>query len=281
MKKLFIISAIAVSGLGINAADAQIRLGLNVGPARVVYTSNAVAVEQTPFYNSDADDYYYLPDVDAYYDVTDQCYVYFDGTEWVSAAFLPGAYRDYDWRNVRRFEVREPRPYLRADFYRSQYNGRRFAEWGRRDRDDHFEGGYGNRDYDRHFHNDRDGREQHYRDNDARSNAWDRGGFNQREQQYRDNNARSNAWDRGGFNQREQQYRDNNARSNGWDRGGFNQREQQYKRNDQHFDNRGQEGGYQQSNQNNGRGRDIKGGNEHYVQNNQHRGFDTHKMTKF
>ena len=234
MKKLFIISAIAVSGLSINAANAQVTFGLSVGPARVVYTSNPVAVEQTPFYNSDADDYYYLPDVDAYYDVTDQCYVYFDGTEWVSAAYLPGAYRDYDWRNVRRFQVREPRPYLRADFYRSQYNGRRFAEWGHRDRDEHYNA---------------------YQDN-----------------YHRFDNER---------NGREQQYQNNKQRVNVWGQGGYNQREQQYKRNDQRSDNMGQGGGYQRSNQNDGRGRDTKGGNEHYVQNYQHRGFDTHKMAKF
>src|SRR5260370_36789703 len=126
MKKLFIISAIAISGLSFNAANAQVRLGLGIGPARVVYTTQPV--EQAPVY--DADDYYYLPDVDAYYDVVDQCYIYFDGTEWISAAYLPGAYRDYDWRSARRFEVREYRPYLRADFYRSRNNGRQFSEWG-------------------------------------------------------------------------------------------------------------------------------------------------------
>ncbi len=133
MKKLTILSAIALSGLIYNTANAQVALhvGLNLGPVRVAYTSAPVVVEQPIMYDqpenvyddSNDDDYYYLPDVDAYYDVDAQCYYYNNGYNWVSSAYLPGEYRNYDWRNARRFEVREHRPYMRSDFYRSRYEG--------------------------------------------------------------------------------------------------------------------------------------------------------------
>jgi hypothetical protein len=173
MKKLLLISAIAMSGLFYNTANAQIRvhLGFNFGPRPVVVSAPAPEVYSEPAaYN---DDYYYLPDVDAYYSVGEQCYYYNDGGAWVSAAYLPGAYRDYDWRSSRRFEIRAPRPYMHADFYRTRYNGASFAgRWNDRgydrgyvvaQRDDRrfygnrFEDhGYDrNRWNDRHFDNDR------------------------------------------------------------------------------------------------------------------------------
>jgi hypothetical protein len=139
MKKIVLISAIAISGLLYNTANAQIRihLGLNLAP-RPVYVPARVVVQDQPaeYYepaNYDGDeDYYYLPDVDSYYSVTDQCYYYNDDGSWVSAAYLPGAYHDYDWRNARRFEVRAPRPFMHNDYYRARYNGVAFnGRWGR------------------------------------------------------------------------------------------------------------------------------------------------------
>jgi hypothetical protein len=141
MKKIVLISAIVMSGLYYNTANAQIRLrlGFHFG-ARPVYAPARVVVEQqTPVEyteptNYDGDeDYYYLPDVDAYYSVTEQCYYYNDGGQWVSAAYLPGEYRNYDWRNERRFEVRAPRPFMHNNYYRAQYNGVAFnGRWNER-----------------------------------------------------------------------------------------------------------------------------------------------------
>jgi len=123
MKKLILISAIAMSGILFNTADAQIRFhfGLRFAPRPVYVQAPVQAVYNRPaVYN---DDYYYLPDVGAYYNVNEQCYYYNDGGSWISAAYLPGAYRDYDWRSARRFEVRAERPYMNDNFYRDHYNG--------------------------------------------------------------------------------------------------------------------------------------------------------------
>jgi hypothetical protein len=40
--------------------------------------------------------YYYLPDVEAYYDVRSSMFIYFGGGSWVRRSHLPDRYRDYD-----------------------------------------------------------------------------------------------------------------------------------------------------------------------------------------
>jgi len=40
--------------------------------------------------------YYYLPDVEAYYDIQASRFIYYDGRSWVRRAYLPGRYRNYD-----------------------------------------------------------------------------------------------------------------------------------------------------------------------------------------
>ena len=131
MKKLAILSAIAAGSLFISKANAQvsIQFGINI-PAHRVYVPAPPppVVEEEPVYDdnvnvSDDDDYYYLPEVEAYYNVGAGCYYYNDGSRWVSCAYLPGAYRDYNWRTAVRYEVRAPRPYLRHDFYRQRWGG--------------------------------------------------------------------------------------------------------------------------------------------------------------
>ena len=211
MKKLAIVSAIAMSGLFYNAANAQ--LGLHIGirlfPQRIYAPRPVVVVQpQEPVYqepvmsddsNNDDCDFYYLPDVGAYYSVNDQCYYYQDGDNWISAAYLPGVYRDFDWRYARRFEIRQSRPYMHNDFYRSRYQG-----------------------FDRDI---------------ARNHDDFRMGFD-----YRHNNAYNNDHrfdNRGGYGQRFDNDRDHNDHRFD-NRGGYGQ----------HFDNRGQDiGGQYRNNQ--------------------------------
>ncbi|MBS1503915.1 MAG: hypothetical protein JST32_17730 [Bacteroidetes bacterium] len=160
MKRLIIISGILLSGLMINTADAQLRvhLGFNFAPRPVVVASPAEVAYTAPA-DYDGDDYYYLPDVDAYYSVPEQCYYYNDGGSWVSAAYLPGAYRDYNWRSARRFEVRAAHPFMHDDYYRAKFNGVAFNGWNDRG----YARGYANDYYrndhrfDEHRFEDRDG----------------------------------------------------------------------------------------------------------------------------
>jgi hypothetical protein len=40
--------------------------------------------------------YYYLPDVEAYYDVHTSMFIYFSGSSWVHRSYLPARYKNYD-----------------------------------------------------------------------------------------------------------------------------------------------------------------------------------------
>jgi hypothetical protein len=44
-------------------------------------------------------DYYYLPDVQAYYDIRASQFIYFGTGNWVRSRYLPGRYRNYDLYN--------------------------------------------------------------------------------------------------------------------------------------------------------------------------------------
>jgi hypothetical protein len=125
MKKFVLSIIIAAGGMLAQTAHAQVgvNVGVRVGPLVInVHKPVAPAVVY--------DDYYYLPDVDAYYSVPENCYYYMDDDrQWVNARYLPGRYHDYDWRNARRYEVRAQRPYNNHDFYRNKFGGRRVDNW--------------------------------------------------------------------------------------------------------------------------------------------------------
>ena len=40
--------------------------------------------------------YYYLPDVEAYYDIPSSMFIYYNGVSWIHRSSLPGRYRNYD-----------------------------------------------------------------------------------------------------------------------------------------------------------------------------------------
>ena len=190
MKKLIITSAIVLSGLIYNTANAQIKihLGLNFGSGPVVYEPARVVVAQPAEYCEPAnyngdEDYYYLPEIDAYYSIPDQCYYYNDGGQWISAAYLPGAYSNFDWRTARRFEVRAPRPFMHDDYYRTRYNGVAFnGNWDRG-----YNRGYAN---DNHFNHDQFRRDDQRFDNNR---GWNNNRqFNQNKDQHFDNGGNRN-----------------------------------------------------------------------------------------
>ncbi len=181
MKKLAIISALALSGFAFNSASAQVHVsvGFNLGGPVVVQRPVAVY-----------DDYYYLPEVDAYYSVGENLYYYNNGYEWVAAVYLPGAYRNYSWRNVRRVQIHANRPYMNHSVYRTRYGGNQF-DWRRYDnRND-------NRDWDRNAGNNRSGQNRgndnrpDWNGNDNRND--NRGGRPDQRNDNRGNDSRGNS----------------------------------------------------------------------------------------
>lgn len=65
--------------------------------------------------------YYYLPDIDAYYDVPKQEYVYPVNGHWVSSADLPPRYAHYDLYRGYKAVINDPEPWLHHDRYRGKY----------------------------------------------------------------------------------------------------------------------------------------------------------------
>lgn len=92
-------------------ADAQIRisLGFNIGSQP----------DWGPV-GYDHASYYYMPDVDAYYDVPAHQYIYFESNRWVRASVLPGRY-NFDPYNSYKVVVNERNPWERANVYRTRY----------------------------------------------------------------------------------------------------------------------------------------------------------------
>lgn len=266
---------IAAGSLLYKNADAQVgvRVGFNLGPVSVHL---AAPIAQAPVY----DNYYYLPDEEAYYSVPEHCYYYFDGNEWVSAAYLPGRFHDIDWRSARRYEVRAQRPYMNHNFYRSKFGG--------------FNGGYNHDMYANRMPDHRGGwdnnRGGRFQDSPFDSNnAYSRGEQPRIERQPRGFQGPMND-NRGGWNE---QRGEGNFNRNGYNQGNFNNQggfSQRGNDNNQggfggQRNNQGgqSQGNFNQPNNNNGQnanqgenqnGRGNRNGNwggngqEHFAQNN-------------
>jgi hypothetical protein len=107
-------------------------------------------------------EYYYMPDIDVYYNVPRRQFVYLNGGRWVFAACLPAPYRSYDLYRGYKIVINDPAPYQRCDYYRRQYGHYRGYD-GRYDRDDHYDR---DRHYDRDDRYERDDRYTRYEHHD-------------------------------------------------------------------------------------------------------------------
>jgi hypothetical protein len=65
--------------------------------------------------------YYYIPDLDVYYDVPNQAYVYYDDGRWVSSAYLPSRFGNVDLYRYHKVVINEPTPWFHHDRYRDRY----------------------------------------------------------------------------------------------------------------------------------------------------------------
>jgi hypothetical protein len=67
------------------SAHAQVSVSLNIGSPPMWGPVGYTDVQ-----------YYYLPDVEAYYDVNSSMFIYYSGRTWVHRSYLPSRYRNYD-----------------------------------------------------------------------------------------------------------------------------------------------------------------------------------------
>ena len=69
--------------------------------------------------------YYYLPDVQAYYDVQTSMFIYIAGNQWVHRTYLPARYRNYDLYNGYKVVMNDYRgntPYSHFKEHRVKYS---------------------------------------------------------------------------------------------------------------------------------------------------------------
>jgi len=86
--KTFKLLVIGMLLLFASSVEAQISVRVNLG----------VPPQWGPVGYSDVR-YYYLPDVEAYYDVPSSMFIYYNGVSWVHRSYLPSRYRNYDLYN--------------------------------------------------------------------------------------------------------------------------------------------------------------------------------------
>lgn len=151
---------LSIGSLGATSATAQVSVSVNIG-AQPMW--GPVGYDRV--------DYYYLPDVEAYYYVPRRQFIYLDAGRWIFAANLPGRYRGYDLYRGYKVVVNEPRPYDHYYSHRDRYA--RYRGW--RDRQQCI------RDYPRGRHYDDDRRHRrhdrghgHYKHGRGRGHDRDR-----------------------------------------------------------------------------------------------------------
>ena len=111
MKKISLYVLILCFSLISLPIDAQVRVRFNVN------------FGQQPVWGPSGYDhvaYYYLPDIDAYYNVSRQQYIYMEGGRWVFVNNLPERFH-YNIYNGYKVVVNESSPYRHADVYRKKY----------------------------------------------------------------------------------------------------------------------------------------------------------------
>ena len=150
MKKIIFCAAILLSCLTYKTASAQIHISLGLN------------INSQPDWGPvgyDHADYYYMPDIDAYYDVPNHQYVYLQNNVWIHAASLPPRYANYDLYHGYKVVVNQRNPWEHAADFRAKYSGYK----GRRDQQvirdshdkkyaNHYKGNNGHDDHGRDDH---------------------------------------------------------------------------------------------------------------------------------
>ena len=112
MKKLIVLAVLFFSAAAYQRTDAQLRVNVNLN------IGNQPDWGPTGY---DYVDYYYMPDMDVYYNVPQHLFIYSEGGRWIYARALPSRYNGYNLYNSYKVVVNKPRPYLHPDVYRREY----------------------------------------------------------------------------------------------------------------------------------------------------------------
>ena len=95
--------------------SAQVSVNVNIGKPPIWAKTAPVEVQ-----------YYYLPDIEVYYDAPAQRYIYLNNGAWVRSAYLPKRHRGYDLyhsRPVYLTDYRGNQPYVLYKTHKVKYKG--------------------------------------------------------------------------------------------------------------------------------------------------------------
>lgn len=110
MKQILLLGSLFFSIAIIQPAKAQVNVQVNIG-----------AQPQWGPIGYDYVDYYYLPDIEAYYYVPTRQFIYMEGDRWIFAANLPYHCRNYDLYSGYKVVINGRDPYRNHFDYRRRY----------------------------------------------------------------------------------------------------------------------------------------------------------------
>jgi hypothetical protein len=131
MKKTFLIIALLTGCFAFHQANAQLRVSFKIN------------IATQPVWGPvgyDHVEYYYMPDIDAYYYVPTSQYIYLQRGRWIFAASLPSRFH-YDINTGYKVVVNDRTPYRHPEIYRTKYasyKGRHDQEIIRNSRDSRY-----------------------------------------------------------------------------------------------------------------------------------------------
>jgi hypothetical protein len=115
-KLIFLLCALAFAGIAVSSINCMFP-GTMDG-------SVGVNISDQPVWGPegyDRADYYYIPDIDCYYSVSEHQYIYRDGSAWTHGATLPSSYSGYDPYHSYKVVINEPTPYQNHDSHQAKY----------------------------------------------------------------------------------------------------------------------------------------------------------------
>jgi len=115
-KFVFLLYALVLTGVALSSINCW-------GPG-TVRGNLGVNINDQPVWGPegyDRADYYYIPDIDSYYSVSEHQYIYRDGSSWRHDATLPNTYSGYDPYYSYKVVINEATPYQNHDSHQAKY----------------------------------------------------------------------------------------------------------------------------------------------------------------
>ena len=115
-KFIFLLYALVLTGITVSS--------INCWGAGTMDGSVGVNISDQPIWGPegyDRADYYYIPDIDCYYSVSEHQYIYRDGSAWTHGATLPPSYSNYDPYHSYKVVINEATPYQNHDSHQAKY----------------------------------------------------------------------------------------------------------------------------------------------------------------